>query len=117
MSAEDKPVAEAKVDEGQMMIVPWKDPVLASVVEVANYYSENVQQDEIAEESQDIVPEKATSSVPQLEATEKSGDLSIIVEEVVEEVVRSEDIEMVEKAIVEEDAEERRKMTLLQSSR
>lgn len=42
-------IVKADKKEEQLMIVPWRDPVLTSVVEVANYYSEIVQQEEIAE--------------------------------------------------------------------
>lgn len=110
-------VTGASIDREQLMIVPWRDLTLASVVEVANYYSENVHQEEPVEESQDIVPiREATSIIPVSETAEKSESsslgLSLSDEEIVEELVKPEEVEMMEKAIAEADAEEKRRREL-----
>lgn len=98
--------------------------MLASVVEVANYYSEATQQEEQAEEVQILEPmsEPATSiiltyeplaitSIPENVEESEHLSLSSSDEEVFQEV-KPEEIEMVEKVVAQADAEEKRKREL-----
>lgn len=84
-------VTEAMTDNEQLMIIPWKDPILASVVEVANYYSEGAQQEEPVErpsgeptaiipssEPSVIIPSSEPNAIiPIAETAEKSESSSL----------------------------------------